>query len=396
MNSKTSVRSVVVTGLALFAMFFGAGNLIFPVIIGVESGVEQVPATVGFMLTGVLLPMAGMIAAATSSSGVLGIIERISHYPGLIYCWLIFLSTGMLYAIPRTGAASYSMSFQAAAGDSHLWLFVYTLVFFGIAGFLCLNPRNVLDRIGGLLTPALLVLLAVMIIAAVATMSPSEAAPIEKYASNPTLKGVFDGYGTLDAIASFVFGVVIIRALRHKGFQPGRQLFKVTAFSGVIAAFFLGIIYFGLSMVGSRVGRLNPEVKDGGEGLAFAAQYLFGSTGRIVFGCDCYFGLSNYCHRSNRGINPVLPGTIPAGISSGLGDFTCGGFFSDCKLGFEVTFGCDNPGNDVLLPDNNHAGSYLFTGYFHSGAYVLGLPAFGMGGSSIRSVRWDKSCLWSV
>ena len=128
MNSKTSVRSVVVTGLALFAMFFGAGNLIFPVMIGVESGVEQVPATVGFMLTGVLLPMAGMIAAATSSSGVLGIIERISHYPGLIYCWLIFLSTGMLYAIPRTGAASYSMSFQAAAGDSHLWLFVYTLV----------------------------------------------------------------------------------------------------------------------------------------------------------------------------------------------------------------------------------------------------------------------------
>lgn len=284
MNSKTSLRSVVVTGLALFAMFFGAGNLIFPVMIGVESGVEQVPATVGFMLTGVLLPMAGMIAAATSSSGVLGIIERISHYPGLIYCWLIFLSTGMLYAIPRTGAASYSMSFQAAAGDSHLWLFVYTLVFFGIAGFLCLNPRNVLDRIGGLLTPALLVLLAVMIIAAVATMSPSEAAPIEKYASNPTLKGVFDGYGTLDAIASFVFGVVIIRALRHKGFQPGRQLFKVTAFSGVIAAFFLGIIYFGLSMVGSRVGRLNPEVKDGGEGLAFAAQYLFGSTGRIVLG----------------------------------------------------------------------------------------------------------------
>lgn len=100
MNSKTSVRNVVVTGLALFAMFFGAGNLIFPVMIGVQSGVEQVPATIGFMLTGVLLPMAGMIAAATSSSGVLGIIERIAHYPGLVFCWLIFLSTGMLYAIP--------------------------------------------------------------------------------------------------------------------------------------------------------------------------------------------------------------------------------------------------------------------------------------------------------
>ncbi|MFQ9338340.1 MAG: branched-chain amino acid transport system II carrier protein, partial [Varibaculum sp.] len=102
MNSKTRVLNVLVTGLALFAMFFGAGNLIFPVMIGVESGVEQVPATIGFMLTGVLLPMAGMIAAATSSSGVLGIIERISHYPGLVFCWLIFLSTGMLYAIPRT------------------------------------------------------------------------------------------------------------------------------------------------------------------------------------------------------------------------------------------------------------------------------------------------------
>lgn len=284
MNSKTRVLNVLVTGLALFAMFFGAGNLIFPVMIGVESGVEQVPATIGFMLTGVLLPMAGMIAAATSSSGVLGIIERISHYPGLVFCWLIFLSTGMLYAIPRTAAASFSMSFQATTGDSHLALFIYTLVFFGIAGYLCLNPRNVLDRIGGLLTPALLILLAVMIIAAVVTMSPSEAAPIEKYASTPTLKGIFDGYDTLDAIASLVFGVVIIRALRQKGFQPGRQLFGVTALSGVIAAFFLGLVYFGLSMVGSRVGRLNPNVKDGGEGLAFAAQHLFGSTGRVILG----------------------------------------------------------------------------------------------------------------
>lgn len=284
MNSKTRILNVLVTGLALFAMFFGAGNLIFPVMIGVESGVEQVPATIGFMITGVLLPMAGMIAAATSASGVLGIIERISHYPGLVFCWLIFLSTGMLYAIPRTAAASFSMSFQATTGDSHLALFIYTLVFFGIAGYLCLNPRNVLDRIGGLLTPALLILLAVMIIAAVATMDPSEAAPIEKYASTPTLKGIFDGYGTLDAIASFVFGVVIIRALRQKGFEPGRQLFGVTALSGVIAAFFLGLVYFGLSMVGSRVGRLNPNVKDGGEGLAFAAQHLFGSTGRVILG----------------------------------------------------------------------------------------------------------------
>lgn len=284
MNSKTRILNVLVTGLALFAMFFGAGNLIFPVMIGVESGVEQVPATIGFMLTGVLLPMAGMIAAATSSSGVLGIIERISHYPGLVFCWLIFLSTGMLYAIPRTAAASFSMSFQASTGDSHLALFIYTLVFFGIAGYLCLNPRNVLDRIGGILTPALLILLAVIIITAVATMSPSEAAPIEKYASTPTLKGIFDGYGTLDAIASFVFGVVIIRALRQKGFQPGKQLFGVTALSGVIAAFFLGLVYFGLSMVGSRVGRLNPNVKDGGEGLAFAAQHLFGSTGRVILG----------------------------------------------------------------------------------------------------------------
>ena len=284
MNSKTSVRNVVVTGLALFAMFFGAGNLIFPVMIGVQSGVEQVPATIGFMLTGVLLPMAGMIAAATSSSGVLGIIERIAHYPGLVFCWLIFLSTGMLYAIPRTAAASYSMSFQATAGDSHLWLFVYTLIYFGIAGYLCLNPRNVLDRIGGLLTPALLILLAVTIIAAVFTMSPSEAAPIEKYATTPTLKGIFDGYNTLDAIASFVFGVVIIRALRQKGFKPGRQLFGVTALAGVIAAFFLGLVYFGLSMVGSRVGRLNPDVKDGGEGLAFAAKHLFGSTGSVILG----------------------------------------------------------------------------------------------------------------
>lgn len=126
MNSKTRVLNVLVTGLALFAMFFGAGNLIFPVMIGVESGVEQVPATIGFMLTGVLLPMAGMIAAATSSSGVLGIIERISHYPGLVFCWLIFLSTGMLYAIPRTAAASFQCHSKPPPGTL-TWRYLYTL-----------------------------------------------------------------------------------------------------------------------------------------------------------------------------------------------------------------------------------------------------------------------------
>lgn len=286
MQAKSPVKMILVTGLALFAMFFGAGNLIFPVMIGVQAGTNQVSATLGFLATGVLLPVLGMVAAATSGSGILGISERISHYPGLVYCWMIFLSTGVLYALPRTATASYEMSFTAVPEQyKTIGLWIYILVFFVIAGLATLNPGKLLEKIGGWLTPILLILLLILIVASL-TVSSTAGTPAKEYAATPFITGLLNGYNTMDALASFAFGVVIISSLKNWGVVKRTALFQHTALAGIVAGVCLGIIYFGLSMVGLRVAHLSgaEKIENGGQALAYMNHYLFGATGAIIFG----------------------------------------------------------------------------------------------------------------
>lgn len=283
MQNSNSVKTIFITGLALFAMFFGAGNLIYPVMIGYQSGTNQPLVTIGFLITGVLLPMLGMIAAATSSSGILGIAERISHYPGLVFCWLMFLSTGVLYALPRTATVSYSMSLGWALGEDNGWaLFAYVTVFFVITFIFSLNQDKILNKIGGWLTPALLILLITLIIASYFTIPYKPISPMEEYQTVPVIKGLLNGYGTLDALASFVFGVVIISSLRKQGFNSRRKLFQGTALSGIIAALCLGLVYAGLSMFGSRLQSIKSDIGNGGEGLAVGTHYVFGAAGIYI------------------------------------------------------------------------------------------------------------------
>lgn len=287
-ESKTYL--VIITGLALFAMFFGAGNLIFPVMIGVNAGTNVVPAIFGFLLTGVVLPVLGMVAAATSSDGITSIADRIAKVPGLIFTIAIFLSTGMLYAIPRVVTVSFEMSFKPllpldAEGNTTyevLTLLLYSVIFMGLVLLIVMNPKTLLERIGAWLTPALLLLLAVLIITVITTLVRIPALPTPEYADNPLPTGILQGYFTMDAIASLVFGVVIISSLQARGFTTKRQVFGGTALAGVIAGTILAIIYLGLAMLGTRVPK--EKVTNGADALAFIATQVFGSAGQIIFG----------------------------------------------------------------------------------------------------------------
>lgn len=288
MKSKTV--NLMIAGAALFAMFFGAGNLIFPVGMGVTAGDNAMPATIGFMITGVLLPVLAMVAAATSENGINGIANRIGRIPGFIFALMAFLATGMLYAIPRTAAVSYSTSIAPRTGDPNGWLglLVYTFIFFAVAAAMVMNPTKVLDKIGTWLTPALLVLLILLITTAAFTMPHVEPAHLDpKWASTPMLTGLQEGYGTLDAIASFVFGIIVITSLKQRGFKPGKELFKGTAIAGTIAGVILALVYMGLSLVGTKVADKAPVDADGkvdgGAALGIAAFELFGNSGHIVF-----------------------------------------------------------------------------------------------------------------
>lgn len=280
---------LLISGFALFAMFFGAGNLIFPFQVGVLSGANVIPAVIGILLTGVLLPVSGMLASSTDSHGVGRIADRIGRVPGLMLTVAIFLFTGMLYAMPRVGTVSWEMAVKPLlgipaedTGASTLGLAIYSVVFFGIAVVLMLRPDRVIDRIGSYLTPALLVLLLVMVGIAMFKLPSVETLNLNPgYASAPFTTGLKTGYGTMDALASLVFGVVIITQLHAHGYNEKRSVFRATAFTAGLAGALLAIVYTGLAFVGTRVADqvfANPAA-----GLAYAADLIFGPFGKVLF-----------------------------------------------------------------------------------------------------------------
>lgn len=280
--------AILVTGLALFAMYFGAGNLIFPAMIGMTAGENVTPVIIGFLLTGVALPVLGMIAASTQRRGEHdGIASRIGTYPSLVFTIAIFLSTGMLYAIPRVATVSFEMAAApilagGAGGETtQADLFIYTVIFFAAVGIIALNPGRLVDRLGTYLTPALLIVLAILIVTALVTMDPVSVPPAEDYASDPLPAGLLQGYYTMDAIASLVFSGVILSALARAGFTSRRRLIWGSTLAAGTAGIGLAIVYLGLAAVGTRVA--GQGLTDGAAGLAYAASEALGPVGQAVF-----------------------------------------------------------------------------------------------------------------
>lgn len=278
--------AILITGLALFSMYFGAGNLIFPAMIGMTAGDNVLPVIIGFLLTGVALPVLGMIAASTQRRGEHdGIASRIGRYPGLIFTVAIFLSTGMLYAIPRVATVSFEMAaaplVDSSGSGNPAHLLIYTIVFFAAVGIIALNPGRLVDRLGTFLTPALLIILAVLIVTAVLTMPAVSVDPAPGYAADPLPAGLLEGYYTMDAIASLVFSGVILSALARYGFNTRRKLFIGSTLSAGVAGIGLAIIYLGLTAVGTRVA--GQGFTDGAAGLAHAASTALGPVGQAIF-----------------------------------------------------------------------------------------------------------------
>lgn len=284
LRSKRDFKNILVTSLALFAMFFGAGNLIFPTMIGVNSGTSFYAAIFGFLCTGVALPALAMVASATSREGITSSSKRMGTQFGFLYTLIVFLSTGVLYAIPRVATVSYEMSVKQFFPHSYdrVSLAVYTVVFFALVALTCLNAQKLTERIGAILTPALLILITILVIVGIFTLSPVSHAPAEDFSSNALATGVLQGYFTMDAIAAFVFGGVIISSLQNYGFGEGKRLFGATVLTGFFAALILAVVYVGLAALGARV--TDASVANGAVALSGMSHTLFGRAGMAVFG----------------------------------------------------------------------------------------------------------------
>ncbi|MGM0876395.1 MAG: branched-chain amino acid transport system II carrier protein [Bacillota bacterium] len=308
-------NELIFISFMLFSMFFGAGNLIFPAFLGRSAGEEVWVSLVGFIITAVGLPILGVITVAKTGS-FQALATRVHPLFALIFPLVIYVSIGPGLAIPRAGSIAFEMGLKPflpqSMIDKPLMLFLYTVVFFAITLSLSLQPSKLVDRFGKLLTPLLLVMIAIIFAKSLITPIGSFSKPTDTYKSSPFFQGFLDGYLTMDALAALVFGIVVANTIRAKGVQDTKLLSKYMSYAGIGAGILLASIYGILGYLGaSSASAGQPE--NGAQVLTIVMNELFGQTGIFMLGllftlaclCVC-IGLIISCSQYFSGVMPFL------------------------------------------------------------------------------------------
>lgn len=277
-NSPPNWRYILTLGFALFAIFFGAGNLIFPPTLGRMAGDRYVLSTLGFLLTGVGLPLMGILSVAKAEGGIEQIASRVDSRVAKILTIVIMLAIGPLLAIPRTCATTYELGILPSLPFIGSWTFSF--IYFAVVLFFALNPLSVVDRIGKILTPVLLASLAFLIFKGIADpISVPVSTPLE----HPFGKGFVEGYQTMDLLAATIFGMIILNEIRSKGiFNKAQQVSSIVK-AGLIAASCLALVYCGLFYLGATTSGLFDDISRT-KLLSTMATRLMGNNGNIVLG----------------------------------------------------------------------------------------------------------------
>lgn len=331
-----SKKQVFFTGLMLFSLFFGAGNLIFPPLLGLESGNHFTPAIIGFLLTGVLLPFMAVLAVATVDGGLISIGSRVGKVFGIVFASIIYLSIGAFYGIPRAASVAYELGFQQFYQSDHrLTLILFSILFFSVTFFICLNPKKIVQRVGEILTPLLLITLAILFVRAFFLFENTQAPIAEKYSTTPFVTGILEGYFTMDAVAALAFGIVVVNALKDSGIRTRKEQVKGTLGAGLIAGIGLAIVYVSLGRIGVVMPK-ETEFLNGADILTTASQILFGSTGSLLFSTIVLLaclttcvGLINASASFFQGLYPKFSYKFYVGVLSVIG-------FSVSSLGLNM------------------------------------------------------------
>ncbi|MGA9289244.1 MAG: branched-chain amino acid transport system II carrier protein [Anaerobacillus sp.] len=293
MKGKLSNKDTLTIGLMLFALFLGAGNMIFPPALGQAAGENIWVATLGFLITGVGLPLLGVTAIGLTGGNLNNIASKVHPVFGLIFTAVLYLAIGPFFGIPRTGTVAFEIGvvpfLDEATNATGTPLLLYTLVFFGLTFWLSLNPTRLVDRVGKILTPILIIVLGSLIIGAFINPPGTLTSPSTDYQDGVFFKGFIEGYLTMDAIAALVFGIVVIKAVNDKGVTDRRTVSAAVLKAGILAAIGLTAIYLSLAYMGATSLDLVGTANNGGEILSGVADYLFGSFGTLLLGAAITF-----------------------------------------------------------------------------------------------------------
>lgn len=281
-ESQSSNSGIIVAGLALFSMFFGAGDLIWPLILGGTSGSQNVYAMLGLLITGVTLPLLGLIAMMLFQGDYHSFFGRIGRIPSLFIIFIVQLILGPVGSIPRLMTLSY------ATLKPYLFEGMSLLGFSAIAScvvmVLAMRPHKIIEILGLMLTP--LLLLCLFAILAIGFYNHPEAAPVTFGSYEAFSNGLGVGYNTLDLIASFIFAPLVLshftKDVRMDNKFDRKQAFIKMLKASLFAACLLSIMYIGLTFVSSYYTPLLEAGHKPEERLSAIALYLLGTHGALV------------------------------------------------------------------------------------------------------------------
>lgn len=291
---KLSRKNTLFVSLTLFSLFFGAGNLIFPPFLGESSGSHTILSLAGFYITAVCFPIFAVIAIS-KHRGLFPLASKVHPKFALVFTFLIYLSIGPLLGIPRAGSLPFEMAVAPFLGSlaryQQIGLFLFTFVFFTIAYFISKNPTKLVDRMGKVLTPLLLVLMIIVFVGSFIKPFDGFTTPIGNYQTTPFVQGFLDGYLTMDTIAALNFGLVIAQIIQSLGITEESDVVKNTVRSGLFAGVLLMIVYGSLAYLGALSGHAYGYSEHGAQTLAHIITHIFGPVGvlllAIIFTLAC-------------------------------------------------------------------------------------------------------------
>ena len=283
--NRLKKKDLLTLGFMMFSVFFGAGNLIFPPALGQAAGVNTLPAMLGFMTTGVGLPLLGIMAIAFAGGEYVPLLRR-RTFPWFATALLIilYLIIGPLFAMPRTGAVSFEIGIRPFVDTDEVTIpqLIYTAFFFGASYYLSLNPNKLIDRVGKMLTPALLVVLVILFLRAFGSPLGDVLEATGPYVDAPYAQGFQDGYQTMDLLATIAIGALVVGAVRYRGVTDTHAIGKACLAAGLITVFLMACVYGSLAYLGATSVTVLGHSENGGQLLAGAVRLFFGAAGNVL------------------------------------------------------------------------------------------------------------------
>lgn len=281
MTHRLTSKDILALGFMTFALFVGAGNIIFPPMVGIQSGEHVWIAALGFLITAVGLPVMTVIALARVGGGIDALSLPIGKAAGVVLATVCYLAVGPLFATPRTATVSFEVGIAPLSGDGEWPLAIYSMVYFALVIGISLYPGKLLDTVGHVLAPLKIFALTVLGVAALLWPAGGLSPATVDYQRAAFSSGFVNGYLTMDTLGALVFGIVIVNAARSRGISDAKLLTRYTVIAGLIAGVGLTLVYLALFKLGSDSASIVAQDANGAAILHAYVQHTFGNMGSL-------------------------------------------------------------------------------------------------------------------